>query len=474
MNLSEKLKKIPFLSLISEIAKKKNIKIWLVGGFLRDIYLGIKKIFYDFDFCVERDVLKVAKVFANKTNSKLIILDEKQLSIRVIFKKIYTYDFTLMRAKDFYQDLALRDFTINTLAVCLNEKPFFLLDYFNAKKDLDNKIIRVIKQEVFLDDPLRILRGFSFMANYGFRIEKITQKAMVKYKKFLNEVSGERLGEELFKIFNTDYSYKVLKKMDQLKIIDEIIPYINKSRNVSQGSYHHLDVWKHSLETLKEFENLYKKRLSKDEDIYNYLNGDLVQNRKRLQILKLACLVHDIGKPFVKKKKKKKTIFYEHEKVGRDLAEDIALKLRLSFKEKETLKKLVFWHLRPGYLADCYTPSQRAVYRFFRDTEEEGVGVILLSLSDWRATRGPLTDLKRRLKHEKIMFKLIKNYFEEKKKKPLPKIIDGYDIMRKFGISPSPLVGKILKKVREEQALGNIKTKSQAYNIAKKIIKLFK
>ncbi|MCK4520120.1 MAG: hypothetical protein KAT96_03060, partial [Candidatus Omnitrophica bacterium] len=116
----------------------------------------------------------------------------------------------------------------------------------------------------------------------------------------------------------------------------------------------------------------------------------------------------------------------------------------------------------------------RAIYRFFRDTDYEGVAVILLSFSDWRATRGPLTDAKKRRRHEKIMLGLVDKYFEDKKKKPLPKLIDGYDIMKKFKVAASPLVGKILRKVKEEQALGKVSTKAQAYKTAKTILALRK
>lgn len=258
--------------------------------------------------------------------------------------------------------------------------------------------------------------------------------------------------------------------MDNSGILGEFIPYIDKARGVFQGGYHHLDVWQHSLETLRQFEIFYKRKLCKDKDILDYLNEELAQDRTRKHIIKLACLLHDIGKPFAKKQKDKKTIFHTHEKIGRDLAEEIALKLRFSLKEKEFLKKLIFWHLRPGYLAGEKKPSYRAVYRFFHDTEEEGAGVIILSLSDWRATRGVLVDEKRRKKHERIMVNLIDHYFAEKKKVPLPKILNGYDIMRRFKLSPSPLIGKILKKVKEEQALGKVSTKNEAYKTAKKII----
>lgn len=474
MDIQKNLKLIPFLSVISHIGRKYNVNVWLVGGFLRDIYLKPKKDLADFDFCVEKDVLTVVKEFAGRFSSKFIILDKDVQSYRIVLKKnkdLYTYDFSLIRGKTIEEDLALRDFSINTLAVDLNKKKLEVIDLLGAKQDIAKKIIRVIKEEVLFDDPLRILRGFSFMVNYGFRIETKTLRAMFKFKKFLKGISGERISEELFKMFSSSSSFAAVKKMDQLKIIDEIIPYVKEARGVYQGKYHHLDVWPHSLETLRQFELIYRRIIKEKSIVNDYLNQPLAQGRRLIQVLKLACLLHDIGKPRAKKNKNKKTIFYTHEKIGRDICDEIAQNLRLSAREKEFLKKLVFWHLRPGYLADQKVPSHRAVYRFFRDTGDDGAAVIILSFADWRATRGPLIDMKKRRKHERIMLNLIDNYFAEKSKKPLPIIINGYDVMKRFSLCQGPLVGEVLKAVREAQMLGEIFGKTEAYKIAEKIIK---
>ena len=474
MNYKIISKKIPYFNLIGKISAKRKINIWLVGGVLRDIFLKKEKDLIDFDFCVEKNVLSIVKEFSRKIFSKFIVLDEKEGSYRVILKKhsrIYTYDFTLMRGKNLTEDLRSRDFTINMLAINVSGRNNPIIDSFGSAEDIKKKLITTADTNVLRQDPLRILRGFSFMVNYGFKIDKNTQKAFVKYRKLLKKVSGERINEELFKIFACPHSYDAIKRMEELRIIDEVIPQISKTRNVYQGGFHHLDVWKHSLEALREFELLYRKYIIHKKEILNYLNEPLAENRTRTQIIKLACLLHDIGKPIAKNKKGNRTIFHTHEKIGRDLAENISKKIKLSLREKEVLKKLIFWHLRPGYLADQAPPTKRAIYHFFRDTQEEGVSVIIVSLSDWRATRGPLTNMIKRKKHERIMLKLIDHYFEEKKKKPLPKLIDGYDVMKKFNLIPGVLIGEILKKVKEEQALSKVKTKSDAFRVAKKVIK---
>ncbi len=220
-----------------------------MGGFLRDFYLG-KEGLFDFDFCVKGDTLSLVEGFSRLVGARHIVLDEKNQSYRIVLKKaqrLYTYDFTILRAKTLEEDLSLRDFSINTLAIDLSDKDFRVRDYFGASKDLKKKRLRAIKKEVFSADPLRILRGFSFMANYGFTMEKETQRAMYKYRGLLKNVSPERIQEELFKILSAGSSYPAFKLMSKFKIIDEVIPQIKITRKVKQGSYHHLDVWGHSL-----------------------------------------------------------------------------------------------------------------------------------------------------------------------------------------------------------------------------------
>ena len=475
MRLKDKIKTIPYLDKISSLAKKSGIKAWLVGGALRDMFIKRNEEITDFDFCVDHNTFSFALKFGKLVKSKMIVLDSEQKSYRVIIKrkdKFYTYDFTRMRGKDLESDLLSRDFTVNTLALSLNDMPNIkIIDLLGARRDLISKRIKVVNEPVLKDDPLRILRAFSLSCLYGFRIEKKTEMLLVKYKKLLSKVSKERINEEVFKILSAKHAYPAIKKMSELFIIDEVVPYITNQRGVHQGAYHHLDVWGHSLDALLRLEALTNRRLSRIKEIKDYLYKNVAGKHRLIDVIKLAIILHDAGKPFAKKIVNKKTIFHTHEKIGADLIDEVYKKLKLSVKEKEILKKLIFWHLRPGYLADQNYPSDRAVYRFFRDTANYGPAVVILSLADWRATRGPLTDAQKRKRHERIMLNLIGKYFEDKKKKPVPKLVDGFDIMKRFKLGPSPLVGKVLKKIQEEQALGEVKTKRDAYKLAQMIIK---
>jgi len=474
MNVKSNLKTIKYIKRIADLSIKRKTKVWLVGGFLRDKILKREKELVDVDFCVEKRTLPFVKELSKLLSSKYIVLDDKQQSYRIFVKdkaKVYTYDFTAIRGKDIIEDLSKRDFTINSIAVDINDKRFTLLDPYQGALDLSRGVLRSVSEDVFLDDPLRVLRAFSFKANYGFKIKTTTEKAIVKYKVFLKDVSGERIREEIFKIFSTSTCYKTVKEMDRLAVLDEIFPEIKKCRKVVQGDYHHLDVWDHSLETLRQFERLCKEQIETNSEVSDHLSGSSKMVVSKITLLRLACLFHDIGKPVAKKETEKKTIFHMHEKIGRDIAEKICERLRFSVREREFLKKCVYWHLRPGYLADQKTLSKRAVYRFFRDTDVDGVAVILLSLADWRATRGPLINYRKRKRHERVMLGLVDFYLSEKKKKPLPKLVNGDDIMHRFKLDQGKLVGRILEKITEEQNVGRIRNKTEAYALAKRVIK---
>ena len=133
------------------------------------------------------------------------------------------------------------------------------------------------------------------------------------------------------------------------------------------------------------------------------------------------------------------------------------------------LEDVVQWHLRPGYLSNFKTPSDKAVFRYFRDTKEEGASVALLSIADQRSTRGPLSSKKDEAHHIKICRKLIAQFFAAKKAEPFFCLINGHDLIKTLKIKPGPVFGKILQSVEEAQATGKITTKAEALALAKKL-----
>lgn len=466
------------LEKIYSFAKKNNVELFLVGGFLRDLLLNRQKENTDIDFCLKKGAINFGQKLAKEFKAGFVVLDRGHGACRLVKKikgRACTLDFTDFRGKTLKDDLLHRDFTINSLAMELENAVNYylhnlLIDPCGGRKDLGLRIIRAANKDAFIEDPLRVLRAFSFSAILGFKIEEQTEKLARKARKKLSTVSYERIRDELFKIFGVINSYNYIVAMDKLGIFREVIPEIEMMRNVKQGPYHHLDVWQHSLETLRQLEILLIELKDKRE-IQDYLNEVISSDRKRRWLIKLAAILHDIGKPRALFREDGKLKFYGHERIGWEIAEVIVKRLKLSNEELNSLGKMVLWHLRPGFLADNEEVTPRAAFRYFRDTAGEGVSTLLLSIADQRATKGRLTTRESKARHERVVFSLVKEYFRKKKDKKLPRLVNGDDLMKRFKLEPSPLIGKVLKEIEELQAIGEIKTKSQAQEAAKKLIK---
>jgi len=476
--LSLKLDERLLIKAVLKAAQKRKTRLYIVGGYLRDLLLGREKDNPDIDFCLKQGAINFGRLVAKELRCGFVVLDKEHGCSRVVKKmgdKLYTLDFTDFRGKTLEDDLLHRDFTINSLCLELDKlnRPArieeLIIDPYNGRRDLKLKLIRIVNNKAFDEDPLRVLRAFSLGSILGFTIEKSTLALAESKAKKLSGISYERIRDELFKILEMTGSFGYIERLDKLKILKIIFPELEVMRGVNQGPYHHLDVYRHSLETLRQLEMAIED-FKDNRDIRDYLNEIISPNRSRRALIKLAALLHDIGKPGALRHKDGKTIFHGHERIGSHITKDIVERIKLSNDESDALQKIVFWHLRPGYLADNEELTPRAIFRFFRDTQKEAVSVLLVSLADQRATRGPLTTKQSRESHEKLVAKLIKEYFKSKKEKRLPRLITGDDLIKKFKLKPSPLIGKILSEIEESQAIGKIKTKQEALAVARKFI----
>jgi len=465
----------PLVLTIQKIARQKKIDIFLVGGFLRDAVLN--KNGHDFDFAMERGAIAFARHFAKNIKGAFVLLDKEHGCARVVKKTASaseTYDFADFRAPKLKGDLSHRDFTINAFAAKINdltpdaEITENLIDLCDGRKDLKARRLRMVRASTFKEDPLRVLRGYSLRAQLDFTIEPKTLIQIKKDKDLLRNVARERILDEFFKILQSPRAAENLRAMDKIAVLEEVIPQITIMYRVKQGGYHHLDVWPHSLETVAQLEDVFIE-YAQETEVNEYLDEALAGTRTRRGLLKLAALLHDIGKPQTRKKEQNRMSFHSHEHVGKGISRSVAKLLMLSSRERMMLEDVVLWHLRPGYLSNFKNASDRAVFRYFRDTKEEAAAVALLSIADQRSTRGPLSSKTDEAHHIKVCRKLVAQFFAAKKEKPFVSLINGNDLIRKLKIKPGPIFGKILQGVEEAQATGKITTKDEALALAKKL-----
>jgi tRNA nucleotidyltransferase/poly(A) polymerase len=470
------LSDFPELMSLRELVQKKRIPIYLVGGFLRDLL--INRSGRDFDFAVAKGAIPLARAFAKKIKGAFVLLDQESGCARVARKKggvLWTFDFADFRAPTFKGDLKKRDFTINTLSVDFRalkegeDLPSKMLPNARARADIQSRTIRMASKAAFKDDPLRLLRAYSLAAQLGFRIDAATKKAVKAEAKLIREVSPERVREELIKVFDSPRAALTLLAMYRVGLLFAVVPQLRVMEKVEQGGYHHLDLLSHTFETIKQLEKLLVE-MQDGEELRAYLDEEIAGGHARRAILKFACLLHDTGKPDTKiKEPGGRTSFHGHEHTGRRIARIIANQLMFSSKERYALEDIVTLHLRPGYLSNFKKPSQRMIFRFFRDAGDEAVAVLLLSIADQRSTRGKLTTEYDVRHHEEIAFPLIDQYFRKKKEKPFVRLINGHDLIKILKLKPGPHFAKILLKAEEAQHLGKVKSREEALALARKV-----
>ncbi len=235
---------------------------------------------------------------------------------------------------------------------------------------------------------------------------------------------------------------------------------------MTQPKEHFWDVFDHSLETVAGVERLLREQDNDKQaelialvpwspEMARHFAQESAGGRTRRALLKLAALLHDIGKPATKTiEQSGRMRFLGHAKEGSAMAVQIMERLRFSNREIKMVQLMIEHHLRPGFLLSEDMPSRRAIYKYFRDTGDVGIDTLFLGLADHLAARGPTLDLDQWRKHAEVTQYILSKWFEEKATVMPPKLIDGHILIEKLGLSPGPQIGQLLEMVREAQAGG--------------------
>jgi poly(A) polymerase len=360
-----------------------------------------------------------------------------------------------MIKEDIEKDLLERDFTINAMGMKI--PGFELIDILGGKKDIKKGVIRAVKEENILEDPLRMLRAFRFMALLDFNIEEELKRTITENKEKIMSSARERIMQELFIIFSEGkVIFKTISKMAETGILFVLIPELAKSQECFQR-YHKskLNVFEHILKCVYYLERFYKNWRRTFFKEYEELIKEIFEPEKRV-LLFLGILFHDIAKPDTCTIEEGRTKFYGHDKIGAQIAYKWAKKMRFSEKFSKKLSSLVFWHMYPHLLGKEKERTRRAYHRYLRKTAQLWFLLFVHAYADFRATPPG--------KDPSYLKNLLKEIYEFKKEteKERPKpLITGYDLID-LGLIPSPLFRKILEEIEEMRAEGKIKEKQEA------------
>lgn len=475
------LKSLKITSLLKDIhflSKDLKKEVYLVGGIVRDFILGIAKE-DEMDLAVTGDEKVFGEELARKISGSFFCMDKKRSISRVVQKKgeeFVQIDIVGFREGMIEEDLLLRDFTVNSLAVKLKDifekNKVLVIDPSEGIKDIQNRIIRVKDVKILEDDPLRLLRGIRFLTS-GFHLEDQTEK-LIKARAYLIEtVSPERIKEELFKIFLFHKSNYFIKKLYSLNLLGFLFPEIKLLKNISIGGGKRYNLWNHSLNTLIFLEEIFDNLESLFPDYFDwlevYLKEELEANISRKEMAKFCALFHDIGKPKTMTKDNLGNMrFFEHEKVGAEIGVNFGLSLKMSNRSVDSIKKIILSHLRPLHMSKAEKLTERAFYRFFKNIGKEGFEVCLIALADAKATLKEGKDLKN-TDVKVVIDKLFDYYLNQYIKFEEKPLITGRDLINLYDLKPGPIFGEILREVLEARGSGIIIDRNEALKYIEEI-----
>ena len=475
---------LAILARISTILNRKNYPAYIVGGFVRDCLLGRKT--DDIDIAVKGDALSIAQEVARALDGKYVLLDKTNKIARVIItdQRVWHLDFTSF-SNDIQDDLARRDFTIDAMSIelkALVSGSPQLIDPFSGKSDLKKRLVRAVSQRIFIEDAARLLRAVRLAVELGFKIAPGTVSLIRKDCQLAKLVPGERLREELVRILALTGSAVSMRFLDKLGLLTAIIPELEELKGSRQPKEHRWDVFNHSVETVATAEFLLRESPWKygeddllsvtpwSEEISRHFDEEVSSGSNRRLLLKLGALMHDIAKPATRTiDETGRTRFLGHTKEGAAMAVAVLERLRFSSRETSLVENLIYHHLRPAQMAaNNSLPTSRAVYRYFRDTEDAGIDILFLALADYLATHGPKLDIDEWKQHNLLISFILAEHSKQETKVLPVKLIDGHDLMDIFGLRPGRLLGELLAEVREAQAAEELNSRDEALELVRK------
>lgn len=474
---------------------------YYVGGIVRSSLL--KRPSSDIDLALPpQDVKPAALALAKKLKAAAFEMDAQYGVWRLVtHQDKIQIDLTAFQGKDIKADLLRRDFAFNALAYPVSQKPEIritpqkngtahlvlkrlkrdaILDYSHGLEDVKNKILRITGKNVFQEDPLRMLRAFRCAAELNFSIDKSTLAQLKKDASLITQPAGERVHEELSRLFNTPRAYEHVLQMDQCGLLTALFPALELQRTCAEVYYGSGGVLKHTLLVFRRMEYLLEHL---DKAFPKYARK-LAPAQAQKPLYKMAALLHDVAKPATAKMKDGRLRFFYHEQKGAKMAKEILEQLHYSRADMRLICAMIGEHLRPSNLASNDVITDKGAYHFFRDLGEAAVPLLLLCWADYTSyitdaqlrrilplSTAPMMSLEqakkkenvgKTLRHLQVLSLLLKKFYDQPKKICPTRLITGRDVMDILSLPPGPEIGEILEAVSLAQVEGHVQDRDSA------------
>lgn len=426
--------------------KRPDQKLYFIGGVVRDLFL--QREHKDIDILVDGDTREIARKLASRLNGAFFMLDEKRNTSRVVINQPHNhqiYDFAAMQGQSIEEDLALRDFTINAMAIDFDH-PEEVIDPLNGRRDLHEKVLRVCSETSFSRDPIRVIRAIRYSITCGVKIEPNTLAALKTALPGLANISSERKRDELFKILETEKPALGMTLLSRLGIMQSLAGEtgeINFAELAALKQFFLLIEGKKGENANRDFfETSFNLRLGRFYSrLTDYFNSRNSSDRTEQQLALAAVWLRQL--PI-------------------ESREGFAQSLALSKEEHNRIQLLFAEEQRVEKLISLGEMDARSIYLFYQGIQEAGLDLVLMALAKKISLPASELSQEKWLASLEKSETLISAWFEKPEVVRPKMLLNGNDLMLEFDLTPGPSIGVLLEKLREEQAAGLINSRREA------------
>jgi poly(A) polymerase len=460
-DIKEKILEDPILLKLSDLSKEKGVPLFLVGGYIRDLFLGTPSPTHgrrekDYDFTLPKEFSSFIPSMEGMLHLSFFKVGREEretLTYRVVHEDI-SIDLTFLQGDRIDEDLLRRDFTINTIAFSLRDETFHQVE--GAWEDMKRRVISSVSKHSIDHDPLRMLRAIRYLCTLeGFVLDPTLKEEISQKKDLVWNLPGERLKMELDHIFLSPRPAMGVRSLHESGLLLTLFPDLKGLEHLGQSKHHHLHVLSHTLLIVEKLSWAFEWVSQEAEAIP-------VTQEDRLALY-YAALFHDLGKQDTySKDEKEKVHFYHHESFSCQRAEGIMQRLRFSNLLRDGVLHLIQSHMR---ILNLSRETKEAALKRLVYQVGDGIPLLVLhTLADKEASRGILS-----VQLDEVVeghcLRILKWFKEKEVVHPLP-LLNGHDVMA-LGYSTGPKVGEILNFIRGKQVEGEIKSREEALKLLK-------
>lgn len=444
----------------------RDERVWLVGGAVRDRLL--QRPVDDIDLVIDGDVRAAARHLALAVGGPAFPLSESHGAWRVIGpERAWQVDLSPLHGGHIDADLGHRDFTINAIAEPLAGGA--LIDPTGGAQDALKRRLRMVSEQAFVDDPLRVLRLARFAAELGLEADEETTGAARRHAAGIERVAAERVFAELRRIVACRWAVDGLRLTAELGLEERILPELHAMRGVEQNAYHDTDVHAHTLGVLQETIDLQgdpAEVLGDDalaDTVRDLLDRPFSDELTRGTALRFGALLHDAAKPSTQSRHPDGTVagFPGHDEAGARMTRDALTRLRTSDRLRTHVAALARHHLRLGYLVHRRPLSARDLHGYLDATGAVAVDVTLLSVADRLATRGRKADEATPL-HLDLARQVLPAALAWERDGAAEPLVRGDRLAKALDLRPGPVLGRLLHELAAARYAGEISTPDEA------------